>query len=104
MFPSTAIPSFIILNLTHKRNIFLALNFHRREPEDLTVLVGTVVLNDGGARHAAQLITMHPGYDPSNMFKDDIALVKVRAGLTEDRRVLGFTELIPESLSPHRFQ
>jgi hypothetical protein len=57
------------------------LNLHRREPEDLTVLVGTVVLNDGGVRHTAQLIAMHPGYNPDNMFKDDIALVKVRAGI-----------------------
>jgi secreted trypsin-like serine protease len=59
----------------------LHLNFHRREPEDLAVVVGTVVLNDGGVRHTAQLITMHPGYSPDNMFKNDIALVKVCAGI-----------------------
>jgi hypothetical protein len=59
----------------------LHLTIHRREPEDLAVLVGTAVLSDGGVRHAAQMIAMHPGYNPDDMFKDDIALVKVGAGI-----------------------
>jgi hypothetical protein len=40
------------------------------------VVVGTVTL-DGGVTHTADLIKMHKGYNPENMYKDDIALVKV---------------------------
>ncbi|PNF33082.1 hypothetical protein B7P43_G16109 [Cryptotermes secundus] len=53
-----------------------------REPVDLTVLAGTAVLGHGGVRHAAQLITMHPGYNPDAMYENDIALVKLSSPIT----------------------
>jgi hypothetical protein len=55
----------------------LCLCLDRRTAENFTVLVGTVALNSGGVIHSADAIKMHAGYNPDNMYKDDIALVKV---------------------------
>ena len=54
---------------------------NRGRPESLTVVVGTVSLNQGGSSYQVSQIIVHEGYRPSNMYIHDIAILKVRIKL-----------------------
>ncbi|XP_047112063.1 trypsin-like [Schistocerca piceifrons] len=47
------------------------------EVDSLSVVSGTTSLSYGGTRHQLSGVLVHPGYDPVNFWRHDIALLKV---------------------------
>lgn len=57
--------------------------FNRRRPGGLKVIAGTINLKDAKSTHEVETITVHEQYNPSDSWRNDIAILKVSMILTK---------------------
>lgn len=66
--------------------------------QDLSVLAGTITLSSGGNKIAVEKTIVHEEYNPGDMYRNDIAVVKLVRSLTFDENIKPIS--LPEHMKP----